>query len=530
MNKYTSILLLKLPYCTHPDAKIVDDDFRTKGTFRPLPSLALPTLCGFIDKYKTLNYKIKAIDLNIEAYTEPDVPIDTSYYPELLEDIIKSNNYDVLGLSVMFVYNIKWVNHAVNLSRKFHPESKIIIGGGYPTLFPERCLIENDIDDAVIGEGESTFLHILNKYNNHSDSEFEKKFPFVGYASKKENGEIEFSNKKLHFIDMKDLLSPAWSYLDIKKYFKNSGDKILPIEGSRGCPYQCTFCCTYLSWGFKIRYKPIDNLIDEIRDIEKNYNADSLTFGDDNLAFNKEWIKKFLTRFIDLNLSVKLEASNFSVKHLDEEIINLLGKAGMQKIGIAVETGSPEMQIRIKKWLNFDNVRKVVEMVKNKGLHVHLNWMLGFPNETLNQINQTFDLARELRGHSNQFLTVLPYPGTKLFLDAKETNLLFFEEDDLDKFDNRKCDYLRSDEWNYVSLKNMIYDANIEMNFLNNPYLSSSEGREHMLEFCESLVLRLPQHIIAHIIAGYLHKQNNSINQYEKHYKEAIKLFNEKNL
>lgn len=530
MKKFKSLLLLKLPYCTHPDALNVENDFRTKLPFRPIPSLALATLCGFLDKYKTYNYDIKAIDLNIEAYTEPGIPIDTSNYLDLLTNAIKNSNYDILCISTMFVFNVRWVDDVVKLSRKFHPEAKIILGGGYPTVFPERCFKEHDIDDVIIGEGEPTLLHILNRYNNHQDPEFEKKFPFEGYASKNENGKIVISKSRHRFMDLGDLPIPEWNCLDIEKYFKRSGGKTLPIEGTRGCPYRCSFCNTYLSWGLKVRYKPIKNIINEIVELKKRYNVASLHFIDDNLAFSKKWMKEFLEQMIKIKLPLKLEASNFSIKHLDKEIIDLLVRAGMNRIAIAVESGSSEIQKRINKNIDFDKVRELVKIMKSRKVYIHICWMIGFPNETIEQIKSTFNFARELKAHSNQFLTVLPFPGTQLFEEAKRDNLLFFQEDDLDKFDDRKCDYLKSDEWDYDLLRDMIYDINIEVNFLNNSLLDTAEGRYQFLEYLKGLLLRLPEHIIARIIAGYLYKQKRDYSKSENYYKSAIELFRNKTL
>lgn len=530
MKKVKSILLIKVPYCSHPDGLSEDKNFRTKTPFRPIPSLALAALCAFLEKYKTFDYNLKAVDLNIEAYTVPGVLIDISSYQKLLIDCIKNNQYDVLALSAAYVLNVKWVETAVRLSREYHPNAKIIIGGGYPTLFPEKCLKEHNIDDAVIGEGEATFLHILNKYNNYYDEEFEKKFPPGRYITKNGNDEISNIPQSYSLLNMEDLPPPAWHYLNVEKYFRNSGDKILPIEGSRGCPYRCTYCSTYISWGKNIRYKPVDSLINEITGVKGRYEGVALHFIDDNMSFSKKWIKEFLTKMIDMGLVLDATASNFSVKDLDEEIIDLLAKTGVKRFGIAVETGSKEIQKQIKKNISFDKVREVVGIMKSKKLHVHICWMVGFPNETIKQINSTFDFARELRAHSNQFLSVLPYPGTKLFEEAKHNDLLVFPEDDLSKFDYRKCDYLKSDEWDYEQLQKMIYDANIEMNFLNNPSLETFEGKEYFLEDLKSLLKRLPEHIIAHIIVGYLYSQKNNFAERERHYNLSIDLFKNKTL
>ena len=310
--------MLKLPFCAYPTTLIEEEDFRLKQTFRPIPSLALAFLCAFCEKYKSLDYKLKAVDINIEAYTAPGDPIDLSLYPKILSDCIKNNSYDVLALSIMLVYNHNWLNDAVRLSRKYHPGSKIIVGGGFPTIFPEKVLKNYDTDDVVIGEGETSFLHILNKYNNHHDANFESKFPFEGYATKDANGNIKVIPREKGFIlSMKDFPPPAWKYLNVEKYFKNSGDKILPIEGSRGCPYNCSYCATNLSWGRKVRYKSVDNLIKEIKETSKKYGSPTRHFVDDNISISKEWVVEFLNKLIDLKLSHEISFSNFSVRHLD---------------------------------------------------------------------------------------------------------------------------------------------------------------------------------------------------------------------
>lgn len=528
---YKNILLLKIPFCTHPDAISSDDNFRTKAPFRPIPSLALAALAAFFEKYKSLDYKLKVVDSNIEAYTKPGVPIDTSIYMDLLTDIIKNNDYDVLALSTLFVFNVRWVETAVQLSRKYHPEAKIILGGGYPTLFPEHALQRHDIDDMVIGEGEATLLHMVNKYNNHRDIEFEKKFPFGGYAGKNEKGEI-IKKPSVHFIDLADLPVPAWHMLDVDKYFENSGDRLLPIEGSRGCPYGCTYCCTYLSWGKKVRYKPVDNLLNEMHETGKKHRIEVLHFNDDNLGFNKKWLMEFLERGMNQDFYFKFSASNYSVKHLDEEVIDLLVKlyGPGQFVGVAVETGCPTMQKRINKNLDFDQVREVVRLMKEKRLHVHIHWMVGFPNETTEQIRKTFAFARELRAHSNQFLTVTPYPGTKLFQEASEAGILRVPEYDFDKYDNRRSEYLHSDEWDYKMLQEMIYDANIEINFLNHPQLDIPEEIDEFKTYLTDLLKRLPDHIISHILVGYIHKKKGNTTKRQQYYDSAYRLFDEKRL
>ncbi len=519
-----SVLLLKVPHCTHPDAAEVDVDFRTKSTFRPVPSLGLAALCAFFDKYNRFGHRLKAVDVNIEAYTNPRQLIDVGVYQTLLENIIRENDYDVLALSAMFIFNARWVDEAARLSRRFHPEAKIIVGGGYPTIFPERSLKNHGIHFAILGEGEASFIQILNKISGELDEELEARYPLSGYAENK-NGEITVIAKSKGMIPMEDIPVPAWQALDVEKYFRNSGDNVLPMEASRGCPYSCTFCSTFVSWGKAMRYKPIDQLIGEFHAMGERHDNPALHFIDDNLTVKRKWLVPFLNRIIDEKLPLQLHASNIMVKHLDAELIDLLVKAGMGSFGIAIESGSPEIQKEMNKNIDFDKARDVIGLMKNVGLPVHINWMVGFPNESFDQIRQTFDLARELKANSNQFLTVTPYPGTKMFKRAKEAGLLIFDEEDLDKFDNRKCDYLKSSDWDYDQLRDLIYDINIELNFLNNPSFDGESTRRHFKTHLAALLKKLSEHIIGHVTLGYLCHLLGEEAEVAAHYDRAVALF-----
>lgn len=528
VKEYRKILLLKVPHCIHPDAIPENDTFRLKHTFRPIPSFGLASLCAFLEKHNTFGYDIKAVDINIEAYKKPGIPIDIYDYPGLLEAQIKNRDYDVLGISVMFVFNIRWLMSAISLSRKYHPGAKIIVGGGYPTIFPEKSLNALDVDTVVIGEGESSLVHILNRYNNFSDPVFEEKFPFSGYGEKTDNGNIRIVPLK-NFIDMNDIPVAAWDYLDVEKYFKNSGERMLAIEGVRGCPYRCSFCNTQMSWGHKLRYKKVETLINEMLELHKKYHAD-LHFIDDNRSINRKWMMKFLHKVLENNIQLEPVPSSFHAHHLDEELIDYLKKAGIKIIGIAVETGSPEMQKRLKKNLDFEKVKQVVRIIKEKGVKVHINYLFGFPNETMKHIQETLAVARELNAHSNQFLILVPYPGTEIFEEARKNNLLNFDEDDLDNFEPRRSNYIYSDEWTAAQLEEIIYDANIELNFLNNPALYIPGQVDSFQEFCDRLLLRIPGHIAAYLVVGYIFKQKDDRENYEKYYHSAIESFKDKGI
>lgn len=532
-QEYKSILLMKLPYCTHPDMLPKEKDYYTKTPFRPVPSLALATLASFFNANKRVDYDLRVIDLNIEGYTQPEEPIDMNAYSSLLKQNIKESSYDVLALSAMFIFNTRWIRDAVRLSREYHPHAKIILGGGYPTLFPERSFTDHDVDAIAIGEGETTFLHLVNKYNCFHDEKFENQFPFEGYGIKDLRGTPVIVPRKSGFLALEDLPPPDWDQLNIIKYFESSGDRTLPVEASRGCPYSCVFCTTHLFWGKQLRYKTTDRFLSEIKSLKEKYHDPHVLIVDDNMTFSKKWVKEFLSKLIDAQLSLEITSSNFSVKHLDEEIIGLWIKAGCTSFSIAVETGSEEMQKRIKKNIDFSQLRDIVRILKQKDIPFNILWMVGFPNETLAQIQETFNLVRELRPFLNQFSIVIPYPGTAIYNESKKNNILLFDEkgSDLDSYDDRRrSECIQSTEWTYAELQRMVYDINIEMNFLNNPYMDTPSKQEYFLSYLKNLLKRLPDHVVAHIMIGYISKLQNNPDQYHTCYRNAFMLLRDERL
>lgn len=526
--KHKNILLMKLPYCTHPDVLAEQQDYYTKTPFRPVPSLALASIASFFNANKKADYNLRVVDLNIEGYKSPKESIDIKQYSFLLEQHIKDSSYDVLGLSVMFIFNVRWVKDAIRLSRKYHKDAKIILGGAYPTLFPERSLSDHDIDAIVIGEGEATFLHLMNKFNNFYDENFEKKYPFGGYGLKDSDGKNIITSQQSCLLALEGFPSPDWDQLNVKKYFERSGDNTIPIEASRGCPYSCTYCTTHLSWGKRLRYKTTDGFLQEIKSLKEKYHNPHIFIVDDNITFSREWIIEFLSKLVDADLSLEITSPNTSVKHMDEEIIDLWVKAGCKSFSIAVETGSKEMQKRIKKNIDFDKLREVVGILKQKGIPFNILWMVGFPNETSAQIQETFDLVRELRAFLNQFSIVIPYPGTEMHDELKENDLLLFDEKNLENYDRRKAECIKTTEWTYAQLRKMIYDINIEMNFLNNPFIETPSLREHLLSYLENLLKRLPDHVIAHIVTGYICKLQSDMDRYHAYYSNAQELLRDK--
>jgi len=525
----TKILLIKMPtsYFPSPKAlKMLKENYATRSAFYYGPPLALAIITASLKQYLTCNYELTVKDLNTLSISEK---YQMEEYFEHIENVFK-DNYDIVLISCQYMFNQNWTNYTVDLAHKLNPDTKIIVGGGFSTIFPDKIISLPFVDYAVIGEGEVTTVHIINKILGITDNDFENKYPFDGYAEKLPNGEFKIVEKKTFITDLENQQSPDWSWLPIDKII---GDKVditfygLPVMCTRGCPHNCSYCSTKFYWGRRFLHNPVEKVIGEIFSIYKQYGMTKFHIIDDNPAFNNKWFLTFCKSIQKLPEEIEIIFSNFSIKSINSEIIEALKSIGQKKITIAIETGSQEMQKTIKKYLNLESIREKIKLIREKGLKIHSCWMIGFPNETLDQIKQTTKMAVDIQTDSIQVWPVFPFPGTEMYRVSKEQNLINMDENDFDTMKQHTPGKILSSEWDGELLSQIAYDTQIEANFLNNPAYDTKSGRQDMRDYLKGLIIRLPDHPIICICLGYLeHILDKNEESRSSYYHKALGLLN----
>ena len=142
-------------------------------------------------------------------------------------------------------------------------------------------------------------------------------------------------------------------------------------------------------------------------------------------------------------------------------------------------------------------------------------------------------MAKEIKSTRNLFSIVMPYPGTKLWDDAKNLNALIVDDNSImDLFYYRSSKgNLKSKEWTTEKINNMAYDAQIDLNFLNSPGLETDHERKFLKTWLKDVILRyMPQHIIANILLAHLLKEDNEFDKSDHYYKKSMKLFSDDSL
>ncbi len=326
----------------------------------------------------------------------------------------------------------------INEIKKTIPLTKIVLVGDHVTALPQESFKESEVDFVLTG-GDYDFL-LLNLCNYLSSGE--KLKPGIWYL---ENGEIRSSGKfelshdlnELPFIDRE--LTKWWLYSE-----KNGNYKELPgtytMVGRDCWWHKCSFCSwTTLYPQFRVR-KP-ESLLDEIGMIINTYKVKEI-FDDTGTFPVGKWLKRFCSGMIDRGYNQRTRLGcNMRFGALNQEEYHLMKEAGFRYLLFGLESAKQETLDRINKGIRINDIVDGCKMAKRAGLEPHLTIMVGYPWETKEDVITTIELAKDLfrRGYADtlQATIVIPYPGTPLFKQCYENDLLYNQE--WEDYDMRKA-------------------------------------------------------------------------------------------
>ncbi|TKJ39031.1 hypothetical protein CEE37_11440 [candidate division LCP-89 bacterium B3_LCP] len=333
---------------------------------------------------------------------------------------------DVVGISLFAMERLEG-HEAAHEIKKVFPDVTIICGGAYPTTELRETLSNPAIDFAVEGEGEISGLELLKAIEGDSLPET---MPGVGW---RRDGKIVTPPSQPFIEDLDQLPQPAWDLLDLESYFYNQhkpapmnlyqkNPRSAPIICSRGCPYRCTYC--HKLFGKKVRRHSIKYIVDQISYLHHEKGVEEIEVVDDIFNVDPEWTRDFALAIKERNLKLNFSFPNgLRADRMTEEIIDDLVDIGTYRVVYAIETGSPRVQKAIRKNVDLDKARKYIEYTANKKISIGAFFMIGFLDETEEEMKQTINFACSNRISTASFFILTPFPGTEVYEQAKERNL-----------------------------------------------------------------------------------------------------------
>jgi anaerobic magnesium-protoporphyrin IX monomethyl ester cyclase len=335
-----------------------------------------------------------------------------------LEDHLKGKLFDVVGITAM-TFTLIDAYKTARLIRKTMPEAKIILGGTHIHLFPSETINLESVDFALMGEAELSFVEFLKNINNSSSYH---KIPGLVYEDK--DGKI-IRNDFVPLNNLDEIPFPERNLLNVKHYnsLLSKGALSTTIISSRGCPFQCAFCDRPLSpITSRFRYRSAKNVVDEICECLELGIKDFL-FYDDTFTVNRRRVLDVCEEILTRNTKIRWDIRT-RVDTVDEEMLGLLKKAGCVAIHYGVEAGNDKILKEIKKGFTIKKVKETFKSTKKAGIETLSYFMIGLPSEKLEDIQDSFDLAKELKPDYAHFTIFSPYPGTELYYRGLEKGII----------------------------------------------------------------------------------------------------------
>jgi len=330
-------------------------------------------------------------------------------------EFLKENKPKILGIQC-FSFDVPSVNRMLRAAKEVNPHLTTIVGGPHPTAVSGAVFNELDnLDFAIQGEGEISLSSLVKIILSNSGNAL-KEIPGLVYKE----GDRVIANNISPIQDLDSLDMPAWYLMDPRRYqdvvqgaFYKSFP-VGPIVTSRGCPYECAFCANRILMGRGVRFRSIEKVIDEIEHLTKNYNVKEIHILDDNFTVDKKRVLRFCNLVKEKEINVDFAFPNgVRIDSLDQEVLAALKEAGVYSITVGIESGSQRILDKMKKQLTLGLIRDKVYLIKRFGFVINAFFIIGYPDETREEILNTIEFAKSLPIDAGQFSSFLPLPGTE---------------------------------------------------------------------------------------------------------------------
>ncbi len=290
----------------------------------------------------------------------------------------------------------------------------LVCGGPHPTVVPLEPL-GHGFQFSVRGEAEETLVELADALDGKRELRAVRSLVFRGPT-----GAIELNEPRGFQLDLDGLASPmdAVDLFDPAWYGAKPGTPLAPsgLLSSRGCPAACTFCSNNVT-GRRFRYRSPALIVAEIEAVHAHTGNSAFSFFDDSFAVGRRRVFE-LCEALGRSPARPLWTCTAHPAHLDRDVLLAMKQAGCQGVDIGMESGDPEMLLRIGKGVTVERVLEVMQSARSLGLHCMLNIMFGWPDETEGELRTTVDFleqAAPLAAAFNARGVLVPYPGTEIY-------------------------------------------------------------------------------------------------------------------
>lgn len=368
-----------------------------------LPPLGLMYIGGYL-REKT-GHNIEILDCQVE-----NIDYDN------LEKEIKKRSPDIVGITVMTFTLIDAIKTA-GIAKKINSKIKTILGGPHVNIYPEETMRIKEIDFLVFGEGEEPVRELIDNINN-----IQALYNVKGIVFRDGEKIINTGPREL-VKDLDKIPFPARDMTPIEKYSSvlAKNPPITTMFTSRGCPYKCLFC-DRPHLGKIFRAHSAEYVIKEIKECKK-LGINEIMVYDDTFTIDRQRVVDICNMIIKENLEINWDI-RARVNTVDEELLNLMAKAGCKRIHYGVEAGTQKILNVLRKGITLEMVEKAFDLTKKAGIQTLGYFMIGSPEETEEDIKETIKFIKKISPDYIHVSVTTPFPATDLYARALQENVI----------------------------------------------------------------------------------------------------------
>ena len=358
------------------------------------------------------------------------------------KSIIEEESPDVVGITCMFSSQFDNSLHSAKLVKEVDSNIFIVGGGPHFSVEKENFLLDNPVFDCFItGEGEVPMMELVQALQTKSSFDNIKG---IAYKSMSSNGQsIVLKNEHELQRNMDWIPLPAYHLIDMNLFFEfqkqgltsrggESNKRTVSMITSRGCPFNCTFCSIALHMGKPVRNHVSNDVVSHIEYVVNKYGVEHLLFEDDALTFRPARTKEICEGIVKTGIEITWETPNgVRADTLDVELLTSMKNSGCISLTIGTESGDQDtLDNIVRKDLKLETVIEVSKMCKELGISLSSFYIIGFPGETIEKMQNTINFATMLYDKYDvhpQLNIATPLIGTKMYDDVMKDNLLAAE-------------------------------------------------------------------------------------------------------
>ena len=298
---------------------------------------------------------------------------------------------------------------------------KKIIVGNHPSALPVRTLMEEEVDYVCDGEGPLTISGLLKGDPMES-------IPGLVW----DNGSI-VQNHRAALIPIDELHGDVWGMLPMGRYRAHTwqcldGSPRQPyasIYTTMGCPFKCSFCCiNAFQHSSTYRRRTPSKVVEQITHLYQMYGVKTFKIADEMFVLDPSHYIPVCEGLAALPFADELNIWAYArIDTVKPETLALMRRAGIRWLALGIESGSAHVRDGAIKSLDDDDIRGVVKAIQDAGISVIGNFIFGLPDDTLESMQATLKLSKELNCEFANYYSAMPYPGSRLFDETRPEDL-----------------------------------------------------------------------------------------------------------